>query len=966
MSKKPNKHTPLLLATLFVLLVSVPVFSTTNDSYIINYSKSAYENGQQTWQIAPYNEHWIYFANKNGVLQFNGYSWKVLKLHNQLDVRSVVASHSEECIYVGGINEFGYFKPDPSGKLQYTCISDSIIQADRDIGNIWGIHKTDHIIYAQGDSKIIRLINDSYSVIDAEMKIDYSNLINGVLYIGTNQGVRVLVGNSLFPLHGADHLSNQRIRGILPYKEGILIVTANSGLFFYDGQSAEPFSTGIEEFITKNEVFCADVSEDQIALGTIQMGVILINKDKNEIRFFNENNGLQNNTVLSVSFDTQKNLWAGLDNGIDHINLHSPIAYLYTNPSSIGSGYSALQYEDYLYLGTNRGLFYTPYPFRKGNLRMDVHLIPHSGGQVWGIQRIGDDLFCMHDRGIFLIKGTQLERIGNLVGVWKCQLVKGKSNTMYAGTYDGLYVLKKRNGHWTVSHRVIGARGSFRFFEQEAANTIWITQPGRIDRFELNDSLTEVTNNIFITDFLHDNPNQDIRLNRMNDKIYFSTSNNIYTIDKEEKTIIPTQDFKSFLDSNDAYYEIRQSDKHIINLNQKKISIAPIATFLTDKSFFSLSLNIPNMELIKGFEAFTLIDDSTLIVPNMNGFALLKVPKETTKNNPYKKAAYIYNVYLSHAKDSLIFTNSFLNSKEIPTIPYSMNSIRFEYGTSAFIFSEEVSYQYRLDNNQWSEYTKATTKEFSNLDEGLHTFEIIGIFSDSVSVVDSYTFRILPPWYRTKVANIIYLLLFFSAAWGIYRWDDKRLRRKKQQAIHEKDIELKEREKLFEQEREKNERQIMQLEKDKLEHELKYKSQEMTNLLINITRKNEILNEIKEDINKAIHTPESANNKRLKQMLLVTTGKIDTNIQSDEVLRKIEEEFDLVHNNFTKQLQEKHPDISQSEKMMCTYIKMGLTSKEMAPLLNISIRGTETLRYRLRKKLNLERDESLVNYLQKM
>jgi DNA-binding CsgD family transcriptional regulator len=104
-------------------------------------------------------------------------------------------------------------------------------------------------------------------------------------------------------------------------------------------------------------------------------------------------------------------------------------------------------------------------------------------------------------------------------------------------------------------------------------------------------------------------------------------------------------------------------------------------------------------------------------------------------------------------------------------------------------------------------------------------------------------------------------------------------------------------------------------------------------------------------------------NKESKQMLILVRNKIESNIQGDEVLKKIEDQFDVVHNNFMKRLREKHPDLSNNERMMCAYLKMNLSTKEIAPLLNISIRGVETIRYRLRKKFELEREDSLIEYL---
>ena len=102
---------------------------------------------------------------------------------------------------------------------------------------------------------------------------------------------------------------------------------------------------------------------------------------------------------------------------------------------------------------------------------------------------------------------------------------------------------------------------------------------------------------------------------------------------------------------------------------------------------------------------------------------------------------------------------------------------------------------------------------------------------------------------------------------------------------------------------------------------------------------------------------------RAKRMLVTLNNSIDTNMQSDDLLKRFEEQFDLVHNNFMAKLSEKHPDLSINERKMCAFLKMNLSSKEIAPLLNLSVRGVETLRYRLRKKIYLEREENLLEYL---
>ncbi|MCD8471172.1 MAG: hypothetical protein LRY33_00525 [Parabacteroides chartae] len=197
----------------------------------------------------------------------------------------------------------------------------------------------------------------------------------------------------------------------------------------------------------------------------------------------------------------------------------------------------------------------------------------------------------------------------------------------------------------------------------------------------------------------------------------------------------------------------------------------------------------------------------------------------------------------------------------------------------------------------------------------------------------------------------------------LYQWDEWRIKRKKQQevAIKEKEMWLKEQDFIKAAARQENE--IISLKNERLEYELRHKSQEMANLMMNFVRKNEILMDIKSELYKIMAELKSDSDVRAKRMLVTLNNSIDTNMQSDDLLKRFEEQFDLVHNNFMAKLSEKHPDLSVNERKMCAFLKMNLSSKEIAPLLNLSVRGVETLRYRLRKKIGLEREENLLEYL---
>ncbi|MCI1647088.1 MAG: transcriptional regulator [Bacteroides sp.] len=947
---------------LFALFPCSKVLADWNN-FIVNFDKSVYGKGAQTWQIAPYDDQWVYFANKNGVVQFDGNEWTVFPLNNHSDVRSVLASTAQKKIYVGGINEFGYYSPDDNGGMVYCCMSDTLGNSYTSIGNVWGIHEADNILYFQGDDRVVKCINGKYTVIKMNAKIDCSDMVNGTLYIGTNHGVWILVGNTFFPLQGAGFLASMRIRGIIPYKAGgVIIVTAYNGLFYCNGRTTVPFITGAEQFMRENEVFCVATQDDKIVLGTIHKGLVLVDCSTMKVKYFNENNGLRNNTVLSVAFDRRGNLWAGLDSGLDYVCLNSSFTNLYSYPHSYGAGYTAICEGTYLYLGTNRGLYYTSYPVKLNGNLPDIRSVEHSSGQVWNLQQVGNELFCLHDRGIFIVKGTTMKRVANITGAWCCQLVVGHPDLLYVGVYSGLYLLKKQAGEWKVVCKIDGISDSCRLFEQETSRLLWICNPNNVVRVELNEGLTravEVRSYGVSDDFPS---NRELYVSKIRGHIYFATPHGVYRYNRNKDKMEICSDYNNLLNGTAPYARILEYHNHLISLSSHEICIANLGTYKKGADTNISPIRQSLLELVPTFESIIPLSDSLMVLPNEGGFSLFNLFSNNIRQEG-KHSVYIRDMYLSYPKDSLVYTANFLSKKPTPVIGYTQNSVRFDYGSSFFMMDDDLRFQYRLNKGEWSDYTTMRTKEYSNLSEGDYTFEVKVIYFDGTTASDEISFRVLPPWYRSIPAYIFYFILILSFLWWIYKWDDVRVQRKKQQAVMEKDEKMREMEKEYEEEKTKQEKQIMELEKERLEYDLKHKSQEMANLMIDFLRKNETLTEIKSEIVKVASFLKGENGREGKQKLLIINSKIDANIQSDEVLKRIEDQFDLVHNNFMKRLHAKHPDLSNNERMMCAYLKMNLSTKEIAPLLNISVRGVETIRYRLRKKFGLEREDSLIYYL---
>jgi DNA-binding CsgD family transcriptional regulator len=159
---------------------------------------------------------------------------------------------------------------------------------------------------------------------------------------------------------------------------------------------------------------------------------------------------------------------------------------------------------------------------------------------------------------------------------------------------------------------------------------------------------------------------------------------------------------------------------------------------------------------------------------------------------------------------------------------------------------------------------------------------------------------------------------------------------------------------------EKNEKGIIALRNEKLQSEIDHKNSELASSAMNLVHKMEMLSKLKADLVQYKETPEKEKSVKEFQKIIKT---IDKELDHDHEWEQFAIHFDNVHTNYLKKLKEQYPDLTASELKLAAYLRLSITTKEIAQLMNISIRGVETSRYRLRKKLGLTNETNLFDFL---
>lgn len=948
------------------LLVEASEIKKTGLPLIHNYTRATYKAGTQNWGMTQNSKGYLYVANNDGLLEFDGQHWSLYPVPNNTIVRSVLAVG--DTVYVGAFEEFGYFATGADGKFTYNSLSAKIDSAYRNCDEIWKIHQTTDGIIFQSFKYIFISNREEIRVVKPHTMFGHSYSAAGKLFVSdVGRGLFLLNQGNLAAVSDDRLFLENEIRFVLSLNEHFLLIGfINDGLFVFDGKTIRPWETKVNQLLLENTVFSGiRLSNGYFAFGSIQNGVYLTNNNGEVLQHINRYKGLLNNTILNLYEDFQGNLWLGLDNGIDYLEINSPMT-IYDYNYHIESTYSSVVHDNYLYVGTNQGLFYASLSSldHTRNDRADFSLIPGTEGQVWNLHVIDKQLLCGHNFGFFHVKGAKAEKIAEDRGYWSFAEHKGNPDTIIAGTYAGFTVFVRDGNSWKKLWKAEDFEESSRSFVQETENIFWIAHGYKgLFRVQLSTDLKKAIS-VELFNHKHGLP-IELPYNVMiiNKEVLFSSKEGFYTFDSANKKFIPSERMNAIFSEQLAVDNLFPDATG--NLWFFSFGSMGLMRILEDGKYTRITAPFKRINplLIESYESVHVFDNRNVYIGSQKG--LLHYDPHFKKD--YNKNVPVFFRDVSfYGKDSTLRITETTSKNDVRAprrIPFSLNSVSFKFASPAFEGSGYTTFSFRLKGfeEHWSGWDKTTYKEYTNLSEGTYDFEIrVNNLNNNSDNIYRYTFVIDPPIYRSKLAYGFYSAIFVLVLGGNLFFIQRRIikTRIKEQQKHEK--ELKEKETAYKEKALEAEKEIIHLRNESLQNEINHKNKELANTALHLIHKNKTLNSIKVQLNSIIDKHTSPPNKSEIESVII---KINKELKNEKFQELFEDYFDNVHQDFISRMKEKHPELSPRELRLCAYLKMNLSTKEIAPLMNISIRGVEIGRYRLRKKLNLDREENLISYL---
>ena len=910
-----------LACIFFIVSMSSSLWGQNLLPPIYNYKIFEYNAASQNWGVAVNKNGELFVANNKGLLYYNGEEWILNKLPNNTIVRSVVSIGNK--IYTGSYEEFGYWIKNDIGLFEYTSLTYLIENYEFTNEEFWQIIPYGNAIIFRSFSTIYHYENDKITVWDTDLVITNITIHNNeVLVSAGNIGLFKFQNEKLVPVNDNALLTNKAVIDVIPYQDGLLVGTKLHGCFLLKNGEFSVWNEEINDLLRQyqlNKMLTLDSGE--IAFGTIKNGIYLYDQKTRKPKNLNRETGLQNNTVLSMT-QFEEQLWVGLDNGLDRIRINTPLSYYTDHSGTLGTVYDMAINDNVLYLGSNTGIYF----FDKNTLRF----VEGSQGHVWDLETMDGDLLAGHNTGTFKVNGNILEKVSPIAGGYQWVRVPEQQNTFLQGTYTGIAKYTRDDPKsWKVD-RIGKVSFPVKQLCFEDDYTLWGAHPYKgLFRFKLNKNYDEIVDTQeFGPDVIPNDYN--IKLYNIKNQIVVQSEGTWYKYDPILKKIEIFKEFASYnfeelISTNGDFFWFigNEGDKEISYTDLKDNTIFISEPNLQErlvpdaKNIFALNDSIYYLTLNDGFARINL----SHLNKTLEGFSL---PTPTLQY--FKDKAKSYNIKSEHIE-----------------IPFgSSQDIVLQVAAPSLI---QPRYYYELagPKTQSSHLDKGALT-FQNLPHGDYRLLIFTVgMNNKQSLPKLINFEIAPPWYLSKVSLVVYLLAFIGVILWVRLYNRRKLERrhnKLKQQLERVQVE-----------------HMANLEKEKLAKEIRLKQKELASTTMNMAKKNQLILELKNIL--LMNKDKFGSQQRYRSFM----RKLEGSINEDRDWKNFELNFKELHDDFFENLLQQFPNLTPKDLKLCAYLKMNLSSKEIAPLMAITIRGVEIHRYRLRKKLAIDSSQNLSNFL---
>jgi diguanylate cyclase (GGDEF)-like protein len=707
---------------------------------IQHYSPSLPEAEVQSFGIARDPQGTLYIANLGGVLIHDGAWWRLVEIGAARTAFSV-ATDAAGRVAVGGIDEIGYLEADKSG---YVSLAGLLPPGQRQLGQVLRVVPTPEGFafltirwLLLWDGKTVRTV----ATFPDERPYTAIFPVRETIYVWTRDGLSRLDDLKIRPVPGGELFRGRRIDLILPADpDALLISVRGEGLFLFRGGRAEPFAPEASRWAAENKLLEGERLDDgRWVLGSVLGGALLLRPDGAVDQVIDTASGLADDFVSGMTVDSEGSLWLALNNGLARVEVASPLSVLDGRSGLKGSVYHVARHRGELWAATSAGVF------RQGEDGMRaVPGVPASG---WSLLSRGDDLLAGTAFGVYVIRGGTSRPLADLGERTVYLLVPSTSDParVWVGMGEGLAAIRKQGSTWRYEGMVEGVPREVRAIV-ESGGVLWCgTELDGLVRVELPASGLPRVRPV---------PGSfGARPHAVSGGILVSQEDRLLRLDEANGRLVESSRLSGL---TGRFFALAEDAEGNLWRNTRPVSVAKDGRQATLDE-------IP----ARGIETIVAEPDGVVWLGGDGGLFRYEGFRKTGRPLPAPRIARV----TVEGKEILF--------RGAPALEPDARRLRIE--VAPLSFRAGLRYQTRLDplDAGWGAPAAEPFAELTRLPPGAYTFRVRTVGPSGETGPDTaWSFRVLPPWYRTAWALVLAALLAFAGVRGYARLRSRSLSRR--------------------------------------------------------------------------------------------------------------------------------------------------------------------------------------------
>ncbi len=696
----------------------------------------------------------------------DGHSWRLIALPSGVDVGSIaIAADGKGPVYVGASGDFGRLEPDEMGQWRFISMLPPGAPNDPSFDQRFAAVVTPSGgVYFKGTSTLC--------LYQRELRCRSSDTLRSpifpterALYVQqTNFGLMELVGDVTTPVPGGQQFANVDIAMVLASRgtdgETLIVGTRDFRFFVRRDQRFEPLSNDARDATGQDRLTGGALLPDgTIALATVLRGLVIMDQTGRVLQRIDRSLGLRDNHVLALLTDRQGGLWTGLQHGLSRIVV-SPQFSVFDETSGLEREWrDVVEYGGMLYVRGYKGLYaasLSASSTRAAAPRPEFHFkkIDAITPPVWAFVVVDGRLLVSAVDGIHEVHGTTTRRVMRYSSL-PIALYRSRRdpNRVYVGLEAGLASMRLEDGRWQDEGSVTGIRETITSIGESDDGDLWVvSQRQRVLRLSRDGASPPRP---------HAYPRGEapltgrIAIREVAGRSVFLAEDGVYEFDAQANRFVPFASVAPVADKD------RRSFTSIVEDAQGNLWVASRKPeridFLRRQSDGRYVLEDLGVQQTLAWSIYpeSRTDAVWICTPD----SLVRYDRAAPRRPPAKFATQLRRVTTG---EQVVYGGAPIERLVDARLPYSQRSLRFEFAAPRFDDPRRNEFQSYLEGfeSQWSGWSTASTRMYTNLPKGQYRFHVRARDSQGrVGVPALYAFTVLPPWYQTGWAYIGYIVL---------------------------------------------------------------------------------------------------------------------------------------------------------------------------------------------------------------